>query len=141
MFLVLFSCSKNKYNTKPQVKVNSFGPGVVNSGQTISLKATITDKEGDIQDSILLVKKIYNITTSSLVYVDTIRFSVKDFGNPLQSKIELDAIFNYGQIVDGTIYIGQESADRLLGVGIIVYDKGGHKSDYVETNKIVLKKT
>ena len=141
LLATIVSCNKNKVKTQPQVQINSFGPSEAVSGQTLTLKATITDKEGDVQDSVLLVQKIFNITTSSLLTTDTLRYSIKDFGTPIESKIELQAIFNYGQIVDGTIYIGQQSVDRNLAIGIIVFDNAGNKSDYVETNKIVLKKS
>ncbi|HEV7622133.1 MAG TPA: hypothetical protein VGO09_10380 [Flavisolibacter sp.] len=141
LLVTIIACSKNKFKTQPQVQITSFGPSVANVGQTITLKAKVTDKEGDLQDSVLLVKKLYNITTSSLLSSDTIRFSLKNFGSPIQSEIELQCVINYGQLVDGTIYIGQESADRNLSIGIIVFDNAGNKSDYVETNKIVLKKS
>src|SRR5438128_119120 len=120
---VLFSCNKNKFKTQPQVHIKSFGPAEVFAGENFRLDATVTDKEGDLQDSVLIVRKRFNITTNTLITVDTtLRFSLQDFGNPSQPQIELEAIFNYGQLIDGTIYQPLEGADRYFSVGIIIVD-------------------
>src|SRR5689334_1385657 len=93
---VLFSCNKNKFKTQPQVQIKSFGPSEVFAGENFTLDANVTDKEGDLQDSVILVRKRFNITTNTLISVDTtLRFTLADFGSPPQSEIELQAVFNY----------------------------------------------
>ena len=136
------SCNKSKFKTQPQVQITSFGPSEVYLGEIFKLKANVTDKEGDATDSVLLVEKLYNITTNFVLKTDTLRFTTTDFGVPNNDQYEFEADFDYGQIVDGTILASsdQTSVDRQFTVGIIVRDKAGHKSNYVESNKITLKK-
>jgi hypothetical protein len=135
---VLGACNKDKFKTQPQVTINSFNPSEANVGAIVSLNATIRDKEGDLQDSLLVVRKRYS--GDNLLTADTIRYSLADYNFPDKSKIELQLLFDYGQIVPGTILINQEQVDRNFAIGIIIRDRAGNKSDYVESAKIVLKK-
>ena len=139
--LGLAACSKDKFKTAPTVTIDSFGPAEVTNGNHFELRATVTDKEGDVQDSIILVRKKY---VGSLVQVDSTaknRFSLKDLGAPVKDKIELQIRFVYGRIEDGAITQDLESDfDREISIGLIVIDNAGHRSDYVESNRITLKK-
>src|SRR3982751_5744837 len=56
----IIACSKDKFKTEPQVDIKSFGPAEVTKGELFTLRAEVTDKEGDVQDSVLLVRKRYN---------------------------------------------------------------------------------
>ena len=136
--LVIFACSKDKFKTEPQVEIKSLAPSEVHKGQLFSLRAIVRDKEGDIQDSVFLIRKRFNGTT--LLTTDTLRFSISDFDFPEKSEIEINAVFSYGEIRDNYIFENLENMDRDFAVGIIVKDKAGHKSEYVESKKIVLKK-
>jgi hypothetical protein len=54
------ACSKDKFQTIPQVTITSFGPDVVFKGQRFELLADITDKEGDSAGYFLLgAKAVY----------------------------------------------------------------------------------
>ena len=141
--IALVSCNKNKFKTQPQVQSISLSPNSVYLGQIFKLKATVTDKEADATDSVFLVEKLYNITTNFVLKTDTLRFTTTDFGVPSNDQYEFEADFDFGQTsVPGTIYASSDdnSVDRNFSVGIIIRDKAGHKSDYVESNKIVLQK-
>lgn len=135
---ILASCTKDKFKTVPQVKINSLSPSEAHKGNIIILSATITDKEGDLQDSVLIVRKRFTGTTS--LTIDTLRSSLKTLNVPTKSEIEFSAQFSYGEIRDGYIFQNLESVDRNFQVGLIVRDKAGNKSEYVESAKIVLKK-
>lgn len=58
IILLLISCKKNKYTTKPQLKYESVNGKVFRSGDVITFTLSFTDAEGDlISDSALYVKK------------------------------------------------------------------------------------
>lgn len=137
--VILFAaCSKDKFKTQPQVTITSLNPAEVIKGQIFTLSATIFDKEGDLQNKVLLVRKRY--TGASLLSVDTVNYDVSSLGFPSKQQIELSAIFSYGNLQAGTIFQNLESVDRNFAVGVIVVDAAGNRSDYVESDKIVLKK-
>ncbi|MDQ6609064.1 MAG: hypothetical protein M3Y85_04510 [Bacteroidota bacterium] len=136
---MLAACSKDKFKTVPQVKITSFGPSEVHKGQLIQLLATVTDKEGDVQDSVLVVRKRYNNAT--LLSWDTVRNNIKNLGNPKKQEFELQVLFLYGELRPEVAPIQNlENADRGFSLGIIVVDKAGNRSEYVESDKILLKK-
>ena len=134
----ILACNKDKFKTQPQVEIKSLAPSEVVKGQLFTFTATVRDKEGDVHDSVLLVRK--RLTGNILLSVDTIRYSIKDFGFSDNSTIDISALFSYGELRDGTIFENLESQDRNLSIGIIVRDNAGNKSDYVESGQIVLKK-
>lgn len=140
---MLASCSKDKFETVPQITIKSFGPDEVVKGQLFELVAEITDKEGDIQDSALLVRKRF---TNGTIQVsprtdDSTFISLKDFNIPNKTKVELRIIFAYGEDIPGTrLYNIQENVDRSVTYTLQISDKAKNKSQLVETKKIILKK-
>ena len=65
VLLVLFlfaiiSCGKDKYTTKPQIKIKSVTPAEMTRDNVLSILLEFTDKEGDITDSLYFVKQILN---------------------------------------------------------------------------------
>ncbi len=137
--LVLLACSKDKFKTEPQVEINSLSPDEVFNDGIFTLRATVRDKEGDLQDTVLLVSKRFDDSDVVLTH-DTLPFSLVNFGFPDKNQIELEIKFSYGEDRPGYIFQNLETSDRKLALGLIVKDKAGNKSEYVESNKIVLKK-
>lgn len=135
---VLAACSKDKFETVPTVKIDSFGPKEVIKGQHFRLVSTVTDKEGDVRDStVLIVRKVH---LSGIVNVDTISQSISRLNLPSFTKFELQITFNYGELEDGTILQNYDGIERNISVGLIVIDNVGHRSEYVESDQILLKK-
>jgi hypothetical protein len=136
---VVLSCGKDNFKTEPQVEIKSLDPKEVNKGEVFTLRAIARDKEGDIQDSVLLIRKRFSAGIL-LGKPDTLRYSIKPFGSPVKTEIEVSAVFSYGEIRDGYIFQNLENSDREFAVGIIVTDNAGHRSNYAESDKIILKK-
>lgn len=136
--VTLIACTKNKFKTQPQIEIKSLSPSQVYKGTIFNFKAIVRDKEGDLKDSVLLVRKRFN--GSNLLTVDTIRYSLKKFAFPAKPEIEINAQFSYGELRDGTIFENLENTDTNLAIGIVITDQAGHRSDYAESGKIVLKK-
>jgi len=138
--LALLACDKDKFETVPQVEIKSLSPDVVVNDGFFSLTATIRDKEGDLQDTILLVQKYFVVGAPNHLTVDTSRFSLSDFGFPNTSEIELQANFSYNEIRDRYIYVSGFNTDREYAVGIIAKDKANNRSEYRESSRVLLKK-
>jgi hypothetical protein len=132
-------CNKDKFKTEPQVVIKSFGPSeVVNKG-FFSLSGVIRDKEGDLQDSITFYRKYYNGTV--LFRQDSVlKFDLATLNVPAQDEMTFSLDFTYGEIRTNYIFQSLEQADRYLVIGVQVRDNAGHKSEYVESERILLKK-
>lgn len=133
------ACKKDTFETVPQVEITSFGPDEVRKGELFRLTADVRDKEGDLQDTMILVRKRY--TGDILLRTDTTKVSLKSFNFPNEKEFELSLTFGYGEDIPGTIFYSiQESVDRGVTYGIILSDKAKNKSTYVESKRILLKK-
>lgn len=58
---LLAGCGKEKYQTTPQIKIKSvkvanITDGFGNTGKVVEFDLTVTDKEGDVQDTIIIDK-------------------------------------------------------------------------------------
>lgn len=139
--VALSACSKGNFETKPTVTIDSFGPEEVFTGGFFQLRATVTDKEGDLQDSVIIVRKRFNGTT--LLNTDSSkRVSLRGLGTPIKDRIELLITFVYGRLIP-EFAVTQDleyNFDRNLRVGLIVVDNAGNRSDYVESEPILLRK-
>ncbi|HET9056876.1 MAG TPA: hypothetical protein VFN30_08525 [Chitinophagaceae bacterium] len=137
--IIATACKKSNFTTKPTIKIKSISPTTVNTGDIIRLEASYTDKEGDIGDSVIIVYKLYEGT--SIFNIDSSKYLIKDFGIPPGSREgDLKIEFLYNQIISGYVPIPGVDKDRDASFGIILKDLAGNKSDYVETQKILIKK-
>lgn len=140
---MLAACGKDKFQTVPQVSNPSLGPSEVFFGEHIIFTADVTDKEGDVQDSVVFCRKITPLSGNP-VTVDSIRGKLTDFGIPAKTQeYELRLQFLYGQLDPKKEYEYQPATnvDRKFSIGVYVKDKAGNRSQYVESDKITLKKS
>ena len=139
--LVLSACTKDKFQTVPQVTIKSFGPEEVFKGQLIELIATVTDKEGDVQDSVYVVRKRFN-ANNVVLSTHTTRYNISTLGAPKKQEIDVQVTFLYGELKPEVAPIQnlETFADRNFSIGLVVIDKAGNRSQYVESETIVLKK-
>ena len=138
---MLAACSKDKFKTEPTVTIDSFGPAEVNNGDVIQLFATVTDQEGDLQDSVIVVRKRFN--GDQQISVDSsARVSIGALGHPNARRIELRVLISYGRLrpEEALFQDLERTFDRNFSVGLIVRDNAGNRSEYVESEKIVLKR-
>lgn len=139
---LLAACSKGKFETVPKVEIKEFGPNEVVKGNLIELRAIVLDQEGDIQDSLLVVRKLYNVNTGQQVgSSDTNRLTIRPLGAPPKQETELFVRFLYGELKPDVAPIENlVSVDRGYTLGLIVIDRAGNRSQYVESKRILLKK-
>lgn len=135
-------CSKDKFKTVPQAEVKSFGPEQVYKGDIIRFIARVTDKEGDLQDSVIFYRKNFTLSGILLGGVDSsIRANLKDLGVPNKSDVDVQLDMIYGESNQNyPTQNGNNTVDRKLTVGMFIKDKAGHRSEYVESDTIVLKR-
>jgi hypothetical protein len=136
------SCNKNKFETVPQVEIKSISPDVAIKGNVITLKARVTDKEGDLQDSVIIVTKFFDLTGTLLSADTSDRFSISTLKFPDTRDIDVDVQFLYGETSNTQAYgyIPLLTEDQNFSAGLIVIDKGGHRSNFAESGQILLKK-
>ncbi len=141
-YVFLFAaCKKEKYTTEPQIKFKSISPSQVVKTNIISFICSFTDQEGDIQDSVLYVFKRYNGAVA-LLPIDTVRLKLNPDAIPIGRLGEIELRFSYGELLsdNSAAFLSLESVDREVSFGLIIRDKAAHRSNYVESGRITLKK-
>lgn len=132
------ACTKDKFTTVPQVKAKTIKPGIVIKGQVITFTSSFTDDEGDVQDSVLIVFKRFNSGTP--LTNDTFRLKLDPGQIPKARQGDITVKFGYGELIPETYFINLETIDREASFGIIIRDNAGNRSNYAESDKIILKK-
>lgn len=136
--LITNSCNKNTYTTSPQLTFKSVNATTITQGGLISFNIQFTDKEGDVQDSIWILR-VSKICPGSFPAV--YQYAMPSFTptKDLKGIIELD--FSYNQT--GTGY------PTLSGCGVKndtsyfkfwIKDNAGHVSDTVSSPNITFLK-
>jgi hypothetical protein len=140
--LLSVGCSKGKYETKPQITVTSVTPDPVPLGSSVRITLECTDKEGDVADSIYIIRERLNVknprTQAALIY------KIPDF--PSAPKIDIQVDLDYSK--DLTIQI---PAIRIPGsnplrnepdtmrLKFVAVDKAENRSDTAVTSFIVIR--
>ncbi len=140
--VTIVACNKDKFLTKPTIKVKSLSAEFIPLNGSLIIKLDCTDKEGDVQDSVIIIKKRLNLRVVPTLR-DTLRFHFPDF--PTTPRTEIVATLKYQDHlisassppnIPGT-NPPQRERDTLV-LKIAVRDKAGHTSDTVTTKQIIV---
>src|SRR5262245_53247501 len=121
---VVASCSKSKFETTPTIEIKSLSPDVAIKGNIVSLKARVTDKDGDLQDSLIIVTKFFDLA-GTLITVDTSdRFKLDVLKFADTKDIDIDVQFLYGEISNDQVYgyIPLLTEDQKFSAGLVIID-------------------
>jgi|GEM_PF-218805 hypothetical protein len=138
LVLIFAACKKDKFTTEPQIKFKSISPSEAIKGNIISFTSSFTDEEGDIQDSIIYVIKRF----ATIPTIDTFKLKLNPEGIPDGRQGDISIRFSYGEFSqDNTAtFLNLETVDTQVSFGLLITDRAGHRSNYVESDKITLKK-
>lgn len=138
--LSLVACKKDKFTTKPQVKVKSISPGTVNQGNIVSMQSSFTDEEGDI-DSVYVVLKWWDGNTVTKLF-DTLDYSFDELSVPAKTRdgdVFVKFIYGVSQPPYVTMPLSPVSSkDTSCSIGLVLIDKAKNRSEYAESDKIRL---
>ena len=135
LILVMVACSKDKFQTKPTIKIKNVSGNLVSQGQAVQVTLEFTDKEGDLNEGeVTYVRDRTNIlpipNAGSNDHTDTVRSKLPDF--PKNSKGEIQVTIPY----DGFMDEDPNDNDTMI-FRFSVKDLNGNNSDTVATEKIV----
>lgn len=143
--LIIFgfiTCSKDSYNTTPELKFLSVNTTVVPQQSVLSFDLQCTDKEGDVVDTIWVQRISKVIGCEALSRTDS--FAIPNFDPPKNVKAEFVFTYNYASSNPpnlGACTIGNnESATDTSYFRFWMRDEAHHVSDTVQSPDIVLLK-
>ena len=139
---VLYACSKDKFNTKPKLTLKSVSTKVVPFNGALNFEFEVTDKEGDISDS-LYVKKVRINRRVVQTIRDSFAFKLPSVPNTQTTFVSIDMAFNNHLISainpPSTGNPPVRENDTLL-FKFILKDKAKNLSDTFVSEPIVIKR-
>lgn len=131
--ILLNSCGKDKYTSKPQLKFIKADSYDVSRGQLITFRIEFTDKEGDLSDSIFIRSEAKGCAASNR----TLGYPMPAFPSTSNSKGELEINFVNGQFVQGYVAMPGPACGRpdTTTYYFWIKDKAKNVSDTIKTDK------
>lgn len=143
VIFILIGCKKSKYQTKPQIKVTSTSNKVVPPGGFLYITLEYTDKEGDLSDSMIFIKKVWkNQRLPSSFKANTIPYKLPHFPNEPQGEIQLNlnnttlTFAEHPNVIPGTN--PEQKEPDTLDLKIWVKDRANNISDTVVVDNVVV---
>ena len=136
----MISCDKDKFETKPQLEYLSRNTEVVEVGQDFRLNIEFRDKEGDVSDTLFIVRQRLN--KKGPVQLPASYYPIPDF--PKTDKGEFEITLDYSQQltaaltaipIPGTGTPPKKEVDTLR-IKIVARDLGGNKSDTLVVDNV-----
>ena len=135
----MLACGKDKFETKPQLTLRSMSPEVVNKPDPLRLNIEYTDKEGDVSDSLFIVRQRLNVRGP--IQLAPSPYDVPDFPHTDKGEFEISLEYQIGLIfglpplrIPGSNPVKNEI--DTLRLKIVAKDKAGNKSDTLVVDNV-----
>ena len=139
IFVGMIACGKDKFETKPQLTLRSVSPEVVQVNGTLRLNIEYTDKEGDVSDSLLIVRQRLNVRGP--IQLAPSPYDIPEFPHTDKGEFEISLAYQAGLIfglpplrIPGSNPVKNEI--DTLRLKIVAKDKAGNKSDTLVVNNV-----
>lgn len=135
----MIACDKDKFQTVPQLTLKTMTPEVVQVNGTLRLNIEYTDKEGDVSDSLFIVRQRLNVRGP--VQLAPSPYDVPDFPHTDKGEFEISLAYQAG-LIFGLAPLRIPGSNPLkneidtLRLKIIAKDKEGNKSDTLVVNNV-----
>ena len=135
----LVACGKGKFETVPQLTLKSRNTDIVPVNGTLRLNVEYTDKEGDVSDSLFIVRQRLNI--HGPVQLAASPYNIPDFPNTDKGEFEISLAYQFGLVfglppirIPGSNPVRNEI--DTLRLKIVAKDKAGNKSDTLVVDNV-----
>lgn len=135
LIIIFAACSKDSFQTKPQIKVKSMNGNVIPGGGTLNINLSFTDKEGDLSEGKLVYipsRLNRRPLPPAIPPYDSVVNPLPEFPNKSVGEIQVSLGYNYLHKSD--------IENDTIAIRFVAVDKAGHKSDTITSEKIVILK-
>jgi len=137
--LIIISCGKDRFQTVPQLKLKSRNTDVVALNGSLRLNVEYTDKEGDVSDSLLIVRQRLNVRGQIQLVASP--YKIPEFPSTDKGEFEITLAYQFGLVFGlSPIRITGSNPVRneidTLRLKIVARDKAGNKSDTLVVDNV-----
>lgn len=140
--VLIVACKKDKFETKPTIEIKSISTDVVPRNGDLTVSLTVTDKEGDVDDSLYVIRERLN-RRAAAPRTRTLPYKIPTF--PDKTKVEIEIILDNSTALtlnSPAITIpgqpGKFEPDSLV-LKFVAVDKAKNRSDTVSRNIVVIR--
>jgi hypothetical protein len=130
--LFLFSCGKETFQSKPQLKIKSVSGSVVPLGSDLQIRMRLTDKEGDFVDTIWVKKSTTRCTQSNFVDSFLYRIPVE---TPRTTNFDGEVLITFSYAIELQPRCNRNDTATF---SFWMKDAKGNKSDTAKTQSIII---
>jgi len=136
---VVVACGKDKFQTIPQLKLKSRSTDIVSLNSSLVLDVEFTDKEGDVSDSLLIVRQRLNVRGAT--QLPALPYGIPDFPHTDKGQFEVTLGYQFGLVLGlSPLRIPGSNPARnevdTLRLKIVARDKAGNKSDTLVVDNV-----
>ena len=135
----MIACGKDKFQTIPQLTLRAKSPEVVPVNGTLRLNIEYTDKEGDVSDTVFIVRQRLNVRGPLLLQPSP--YDIPEFPHTDKGEFEISLAYQVGLIfglpplrIPGSNPVKNEI--DTLRLKIVAKDKAGNKSDTLVVDNV-----
>jgi len=135
----MIACGKDKFETVPQLEYKSRNTDIVPVNGNLRLNIEFRDKEGDVSDSLIIVRQRLNVRGP--VQLSPSPYDVPDFPHTDKGEFEVTLEYQFGLVfglppirITGSNPVRNEI--DTLRLKIVARDKAGNKSDTLIVNNV-----
>ena len=136
----MIACGKDKFQTIPQLTLRTKSPDIVPVNGTLRLNVEYTDKEGDVSDTVFIVRQRLNVRGPLLLQPSP--YDIPEFPHTDKGEFEISLLYQRDLIFNITPPIripGSNPAKYeidTLRLKIVAKDKAGNKSDTLVVDNV-----
>lgn len=140
--LLLLSCDKDTFETKPSISIKSLSSTVVPNNGPFSITLEYTDKEGDVNDSIFMVMEVLNQSAAGELWqFSDIKYRIPEFPPSRRGEITANFVVNAqpnGYQANLPVFLSPYTFENdTVNFKIWVKDEAQNYSDTVTSEQIV----
>ena len=132
LFLGYFGCKKSKYETIPSLTYKSVNTTELQRGQTLSFTLSFTDAEGDLTDSLTVIKLV-RACPAGLNGSFIQPYKLPDFPTGKNQKGDIIVTYDYNEVNPKCLARNDTAIFKF-----VLKDKAQHISDTAVSGPIVI---
>lgn len=141
LFILILACNKDKFQTKPRITVKSVSNKLIPFNGSIDITLEFTDKEGDVNDSIFVIRQRLN-RRGPLVRPPS-PYKIPAFPNTTKGEFIISLEYNLGLTfgISPIRIIGSNPARNepdTMSIKFVAKDKAGNKSDTATVENVII---
>jgi hypothetical protein len=138
---IFLGCSKDDFETKPKITIKSVNSEFVPFNGTLSIRMEFRDKEGDVEDSLIVVRERLNVRSTDAP--TELKYDIPTFPAKSKGEFEVNIPFSTGLALNlNPIRIDSATNEfDTLRLKFVVKDKAENASDTAILDRIIVNRT